>query len=233
MLNIDRIVAYYTLVDMGLEDQRAAVETFSSVNGAEIVGQYVEKPSKQKHSWSKLAEAIGQAKATGSWLVIAKLGRLEFNVTVTQLLESSQVNFVCLDKEGVWQGTIRAVAEHARDKVRLASQRKRDTFSTQRANGAKLAPGLVNYWKTHDRRRVWEKGTKNSAKARTARANQAYALLIPKMRELRATMSYVRIAEELNSLGHQTTAGMPFNGPTVCRILQRAEKAERGVKDAT
>jgi len=44
-----------------------------------------------------------------------------------------------------------------------------------------------------------------------------------KAREQFSYPIYPKVAERLNEAGHFTTAGMPFNGPTVYRILQRAE----------
>jgi hypothetical protein len=281
MPNVDKIIAYYSQVDKALEDQREAVEAFSSANGAKTIANYIERRAR-KYSWSQLSEAIGRAKSTGSLLVIAKLGRLEFNVAVTGLLQSSQVDFVCLDKEHVTRDTIHMAAEVARDKEQRASQRKRDTFGKLKAKGVKLASARPDHWEGREHLRGWKKGAQSSAKARTERANQAYAFLIPKMqeiltevkikaaemqdladaaaREVKQRMApkieaakakgdttlllklmqayrkakkaarkpysyriYWKVAERLNEMGHQTTWGTPFNGPTVCRILQRAE----------
>ena len=63
-----------------------------------------------------------------------------------------------------------------------------------------------------------------SAKARTERARDAYAFLVPKMQELRDEgRTCEQIAEWLSEQGHQTTAAKPFNPAIVCRIMQRAD----------
>jgi DNA invertase Pin-like site-specific DNA recombinase len=281
MPNIEKIISYYSLVDKALEDQREAVEAFASAHGARIIDSYVESRAR-KYSWSKLSKAIERAKATGSLFVIAKLGRLEFNVAVTELLQSSQIDFWCLDKSEVTRDNIHMAAEVARDKVQKASQKKRDTFGKLKAKGVKLASACPEHWKGREHLRGWKKGAQCSGTARTERANQTYAFLIPKMQEILAEVKikaaemqdladaaarevkqqmapkieaarakgdaklllkliqsyrkakkavkkpysyriYWKVAEKLNEMGHQTTWGTPFNGPTVCRILQRAE----------
>jgi hypothetical protein len=281
MHNAEKIIAYYTLVDKKLKGQREAVAAFSSANRAKIIASYIERRAR-KYSWAKLTQAIEHSTKTGSLLVIAKLGRLEFNVAVTQLLQSSQVNFVCLDKPHITRDSIHMAVPIAWDRVQRASQRKRDTFGKLKAKGVKLASARPDHWKGREHLRDWNKAAKASAKARTERAKEAYEFLIPKMQELRAELKlksaemqemadaaakgvreqmaqkieaanakgdekalakliearrqamkearkpysyriYWKIAERLNEMGYQTTVGMPFNGPTVCRILQRAE----------
>jgi hypothetical protein len=277
----EKIIAYYSLVDKALEDQKEAAEAFASANGAKIVANYTERRAR-KYTWLKLSEAIEHAKASGGLLVIAKLGRLEFNVAVTQLLQSSQVDFACLDKPHVTRDTIHIAAEVARDKEQRASQRKRDTFGKLKVQGMKFASARPDHWEGREHLRGWKKGAQSSGRARTERANQTYAFLIPKMQEILADVKikaaemqdlsdaaardvkqrmapkiaaakakgdakllqklievyrkakkaarkpysyriYWKVAERLNEMGHQTTWGTPFNGPTVCRILQRAE----------
>jgi hypothetical protein len=281
MPNVERIIAYYSLVDKAVEGQRQAAETFAEANGAKIAASYTERRAR-KYTWSQLAEAIERAKATRSLLVIAKLGRLEFNVAVTELLQSSQVDFVCLDKEYVTRDTIHVAAEVARDRVQRASQRKRDAFGRLKAKGVKLASADPEHWKGREHLRGWKKGALNSAKIRIERTKAAYTLLVPQMQEFLAEAKikaaemqeladaaarrikeqwdakikaarakgdaklllklvqacrkaqkaarkpfsyriYWKVAEKLNEMGYETTVGMPFNGPTVCRILQRAE----------
>ncbi len=218
-----QIIAYYSLVDKKVEDQRLAVEAFSSANEAKIIASYIERRAR-KYSWAKLTQAIEHSTKTGSLLVIAKLGRLEYNVAVTQLLQSSQANFVCLDKPHITRDSIHMAAEIAWDKVQRASQRKRDTFGKLKAQGVKFASARPDHWKGREYLRGAKKGAKASAKARTERAKQAYEYLIPKIQEYRAKgATFNEIVEEFNALGYCTTIGTKFNRPTLVRILQRAE----------
>ena len=283
-----KIIAYYSQADQELNGQKPAVQEYAASHKAKIVAQYVEKWNR-KRPWTKLAEAVKRAEATDSLLVIAKLGRLEFNVAVTKLLTQSGVDFVCLDKSHVTPSSIQGIMESAWSKSQETSRRKRNTFTTLRANGVKLASARPDHWKGREHLRDPQKAAKASAVARTERANQAYAYLVPKMQQIRAEVEakavemremaeaaakevkgrmadkiaaarakvkqgvpgaqkkldkllaerrsaakearkpysypiYQSIADRLNDLGHVTTIGTPFNGPTVCRILQRAEK---------
>jgi hypothetical protein len=283
-----KIIAYYTLADVELDGQKPAVEAYAAAHNAKIAAQYVEKWHR-KHPWTKLTEAIERAKATDSLLVIAKLGRLEFNVAVSELLTQSGLQFVCLDKPGITPSSIKEVMERAWDKSKETSRRKRVTFTAMRKKGVKLASARPDHWKGREHLRDPMKAAKASAISRTERANQAYSYLVPQMQEIRAEVVakaaemqelaeaaakqvkgrmadkidaakqkvkkglpgaqkaldkliterraaakearkpysypiFETIAERLNALGHVTTIGTPFNGPTVCRILQRAER---------
>jgi len=51
----------------------------------------------------------------------------------------------------------------------------------------------------------------------------AYVKLVPLMRQLHREHSFDQVAQLLNEKGHRTIIGTPFNGPTVCRILQRSK----------
>ena len=68
-----------------------------------------------------------------------------------------------------------------------------------------------------------KKAIKASARRRSERARAAYAKLVPLMRQLHREHSFDQVANLLNEKGHRTIIGTPFNGPTVCRILQRSK----------
>jgi hypothetical protein len=283
-----KIVAYYSLADKELDSQQEAVEAYALSHSAKIAAQYVEKWNR-KQPWTKLSQAIERAKTTDSLLVIAKLGRLEFNVAVTRLLAESGVQFLCLDKLNISPSSIEETTESAWAKSQETSRRKCETFTALRAKGVKLASARPDHWKGREHLRDPQKAAKASAVSRTERANQAYSYLVPKMQQIRSEVVakaaemqelaeaaakqvkgqmaakidaakakvkkglpgaqkaldnlieerreamkkarkpysypiFEKIAEQLNALGHETTIGTPFNGPTVCRILQRAEK---------
>ncbi len=291
------IVAYYSLADKELNRQQEAVEAYASSHSAKIAAQYVEKWDR-KHPWTKLSQAIERARTTGSLLVIAKLGRLEFNLAVTRLLAESGVQFLCLDKPNISPSSIEESMERAWAKSQETSRRKHETFTALRAKGVKLASARPDHWKGREHLRDPKKAARASAISRTERARQAYAYLVPKMQQIRSEVVaraaemrelaeaaakqvkgrmaaridaararvkeglpgaqkvlnnlvetrrkamkearkpysypiFEKIAEQLNALGHETTIGTPFNGPTVCRILQRAEKKPCNAKKQT
>lgn len=140
------IVAYYSLADKELNRQQEAVEAYASSHSAKIAAQYVEKWDR-KHPWTKLSQAIERARTTGSLLVIAKLGRLEFNLAVTRLLAESGVQFLCLDKPNISPSSIEESMERAWAKSQETSRRKHETFTALRAKGVKLASARPDHWK--------------------------------------------------------------------------------------
>ena len=133
-----KIIAYYTLADQELNGQKPAVQEYAASHNAKIAAQYVEKWNR-KQPWTKLSQAVKRAKATDSLLVIAKLGRLEFNVAVTELLTRSGVQFVCLDKPSITPSSIKEAMASAWDKSQETSRRKRRQLVVDEESGQVIA----------------------------------------------------------------------------------------------
>lgn len=67
-----------------------------------------------------------------------------------------------------------------------------------------------------------------AAADRTERATEAYADLCPSMIDMRANgMTLAAIAERLNSEGHTTRRGKPWNPVQVSRVLERTEISKK------
>ncbi|MHC4399440.1 MAG: recombinase family protein [Planctomycetota bacterium] len=226
-----KIISYYRvstkkqgLSGLGLEAQRTAVEAFVRQHDATIIAEYKEVETGKKSDRPKLAEAIGHAKLARATLVVAKLDRLARNVAFTSALMESGVDFVACDNPHANRLTIHILAAVAEDEAMRISQRTKDAMAAAKARGVKLGSARPGHWDGREHLRGWKKGAAVSAKVRTQRANEAYAFLLPRLRELRAAgETYEAIAEWLNELGHQTTAGQPFTSATVYRIMQRAD----------
>jgi DNA invertase Pin-like site-specific DNA recombinase len=215
--------------------EQAFVKGFLQANGYQQKAEYIEEgPGTGQQYWPVLSEAIGHAQKLGARLVIAKLGRLRWNVAFLRLLVDTRVQFVCCDQLDLWEDNVQIQLKIAQNRAQRISREMRETFARLKADGRKFGFALCGH--RSDRRCVLgaKQGGRNSGKARTARANQAYAFLVPRVKEFRAEgMTFDEIVERLNAEGHQTTAGMPFNRPTLVRILQRAEgvKPKKRVKE--
>ena len=226
-----KIVTYYRVSTkkqgrsgLGLEAQKAAVEAFVRQHDATVVAEYREVETGKNSNRPKLNEAIGHANLAKATLVVAKLDRLARNVAFTSALMESGVEFVACDNPHANRLTIHILAAVAEDEAIRISRRTRDALAAAKARGVKLGSARPGHWRGREHLRGWKKAAEASARARTKRANGAYAFLVPKLRELRDEgRTCQQIAEWLTEQGHQTTAGMPFNAATVCRIMQRAD----------
>src|SRR4051812_44718400 len=78
-----RLVAYYRVSTqrqgvsgLGLEAQQAAVLSYATANGAEIIHAYEEVESGRKNARPQLEAALAMCRAKGAALIVAKLDRL-------------------------------------------------------------------------------------------------------------------------------------------------------------
>jgi DNA invertase Pin-like site-specific DNA recombinase len=231
-----KIIPYYRVSTkkqgrsgLGLEAQKADVETFVRQHDATIVAEYREVETGKKSHRPKLNEAIGHAKLAKATLVVARLDRLARNVAFTAALMESGVDFVACDNPHANRLTIHILAAVAEDEARRISRRTRDALAAAKARGVKLGSARPGRWNGREHLRGWKKAAQASAAVRSKRAKDAYSFLLPMLRQLRSEGRTCReIAQWLSEQGHNTTAGKPFNAATVSRIMQRAN----GVKPA-
>ncbi len=71
---------------LGMEAQRAAVETYLNGGRWTLAAEYVETESGKRSDRPKLAKALAHAKAIGATVVFAKLDRLSRNVDLLRCL---------------------------------------------------------------------------------------------------------------------------------------------------
>ena len=82
---------------LGLEAQRAAINTYIISSGVELIGEYVEIESARRHQRHQLLLALEHCKSAKALLLIAKMDRLARNVHfITSLMEAG-VRFVAVD----------------------------------------------------------------------------------------------------------------------------------------
>jgi DNA invertase Pin-like site-specific DNA recombinase len=232
-----RLIAYYWLSakqqgDAGsdLDAQRAVVEAFAGLNEGEVVAEYIEVQEGKRPTWPKLAEAIARAQDVQGTLVVAKLDRLVRSTAFTTSLATSGVDFACCDNSHVNPATIGIVAAVADDETQRISARTKAGLIAAKERGVKLGSARDGHWEgREDRRREGARkglpaAVQAAAKARAAKAQQAYSGLLPGIVKMRDEehLTLVEIAERLNAEGQQTRAGRPFTSTMILRLLRRA-----------
>ena len=194
-------VAYYP-------GSRADVAVYT---GGRLVGTYIERGG-----LSRLVAAVGRCRETGATLVIGRIGRRVLNPRFLALLT---VPFVCLDNPTCTPETVARLLMAAEEATEAKRLRIREVMAELKKRGVKLGSARPGHWKGQTR------GTKQaiaaSVKARGLRAKQAYAFILPTMKQMRSegkTMD--EVAAWLNQHGHKTTTGGPFGVGSVWRLLK-------------
>ena len=123
-----RFVAYYRVSTgkqsrsaLGLEAQRAAVETHVAGAHGAVAARFIEIESGRKKDRPQLAAASAAARAQRAVLVIAKLDRLARSVHFVSGLMESGVEFVAADMPTVNRLTVHIVAAVAEEEARMIS----------------------------------------------------------------------------------------------------------------
>ncbi len=231
---------------LGLEAQDAAIQAYAATTGCQIIGTYTEIETGKKDGMEnrpELLKAIAHAKRAKATLVIAKLDRLSRSVFVTATLHKAGVNFIACDNPGANRMTVQILAVVAENEAKMISQRTKDALTAYKAGGrvskrtrllypggvpqavreakgGKLGASLPECRNLTDEGR--ERGVKNAAASHVARADEAYADLIPDLQRWRTEgLSMQGIADRLNASGHTTRRQKPWNRIQVARVLSR------------
>jgi DNA invertase Pin-like site-specific DNA recombinase len=222
-----RYIVYYrtwpkkTPSTVALPAQKEAAGRFVSYNEGQIAAEYFDR---EKHRCERkgLAEAVAHAIRAEGTVVIPHLGRLARNVTVTKLLLESHVDFVCLDAQNINRLTIHLIAAMAEEETRKVSDRAKVALAAAKARGVKLGSADPNHWKGREHQRGTYKAIASAAKKKRERTKGAYALLMPKIKEMREQGGTLpEIVEWLNNQGKTTTVGKPFTQTAVLRLIGR------------
>jgi DNA invertase Pin-like site-specific DNA recombinase len=227
------IVAYFRVSTkrqgesgLGLEGQAAAVEDYARQHGKTIICRYTEVESGKRADRPELARALAHARRSNATLVVAKLDRLARNVAFLSALVQSGVDFVCCDNQYANKLTIYILSAVAEDEAERISARTRAALAAAKRRGTLLGSARPGHWDGREDARM-----KGLAKARevggkviSAKARDAYVDLAPTMLEWRTGgLTLKQIGDRLNSEGHTTRRGKPWNPVQVARVLQRAE----------
>ncbi len=205
---------------LGLEAQQAAIDAYAAQTGALVTRLYTEIESGRKSDRPELAKALAHAKRSKATLVVAKLDRLGRNVAFLSALMEAKVDFVAVDNPAANKLTLHILAAVAEAEAEAISARTKSALAAYKARGGKLGGSLPQCRNLDDEAR--QRGAVAAANVRRAKADAAYEDLAPVVQELRAKgLSQVAIAQELNTMGHTTRRGKPWNQVQVARVLQR------------
>ena len=207
------LIAYYRVSTqkqgrsgLGLEGQRAAVQTFAKAEDFEIVAEFTEvetgKGSDALDRRPQLRAALKAAKKAKCEVAVAKLDRLSRDVAFIAGLMSQRVPFiVCALGRNVDPFTLHIYAALAEQERRMISQRTSAGLQAAKQRGVKLGNPAQ---------------AKAMAKAAAARDEALRETLVHMV-----GMSSRDIAKRLTEKGVEAPRGGPWSYQTVLRTLSR------------
>ena len=218
---------------LGLEAQRAAVETYLNGGSWTVCGEFVEIESgKSDANRPQLQRAIQACRVYGAKLLIAKFDRLSRDAHFLLGLEKAGIEFIATDNPHANRLTVGIMALVADEERRAISSRTKAALAQKREFYAKLtdekrqelrAAGKVTQL-GGDRGAVLSVEAKaKGVEVSKAKANNRAADLAPILSEIQAqgAKSLREIAEALNDRGVPTPRGGRWQATTVQRTLAR------------
>jgi DNA invertase Pin-like site-specific DNA recombinase len=207
---------------LGLEAQKAAIESYARQTGSKVVTYYTEVESGKLAKRPELAKALAHSRRSKATLVVAKLDRLARNVAFLSALMDSNVPFVACDNPHANRLTLHILAAVAEAEAKAISDRTKAALAAYKARGGKLGAALPQC--RNLTAIAIEKGQKLGAAAARQAAKEAYEDIIGTVRERRAAgLTLQQIADHLNADGHTTRRGKAWNAVQILRLLKRME----------
>ena len=123
---------------LGLEAQRAAVQTFAAAGNHRVVTEFVEVESGKKADRPKLNAALAACRLHRATLIIAKLDRLARNVAFIANLMDGGVDFVACDMPHANRLTLHLMAAMAEHEREMISQRTKAALAAAKVRGVML-----------------------------------------------------------------------------------------------
>jgi DNA invertase Pin-like site-specific DNA recombinase len=202
---------------LGVEAQRAAVETWLNGGNWQLVAEHVEIESgKRDDNRPALARAFEACRAFNAKLVIARLDRLSRDAHFLLGLQKAGVEFVAVDNPHANRLTIGVLALVAEQEREAISQRTKAALAAAKARGTRLGKPKGYKVQRADVGRV--RGT-----ASVVAGAQAYAeRLRPILAEL-AHLSANAAAAELDRRGYATPRGGKWTAHTVINTRRRLQ----------
>ncbi|MET3413636.1 recombinase family protein [Methylobacterium sp. 1030] len=201
---------------LGLEAQRAAVETYLNGGAWTVCGEYVEVESgKSDTNRLQLQRAIAACRLFGAKLLIAKFDRLSRDAHFLLGLEKAGIEFVATDNPHANRLTVGIMALVADEERRAISARTKAALAAAKARGVKLGGDRGSVVSADARAK--------SVKARVAKAAGRAVDLLPVIAEAQAAgaASFRQIAAGLNERGIPAARGGEWSAVQVKRVLDR------------
>jgi DNA invertase Pin-like site-specific DNA recombinase len=227
-----KYVAYYRVSTdkqkrsgLGLEAQKAAVQTYLDGGRWKLVGEFTERESGKRNDRPQLAQALIMCRLQNATLVVAKLDRLARNTQFlrTVVHESGERGVVFCDLPTIPEGPtgkfiLTQMASVAELEAGLISQRTKAALKAAKARGVVLGcqnDNIAAYAK---------RGAKASATVRSESAQKRAADILPVIEMIKEEghTSLREIAAALNERGFTTARGGEWSSVQVMRVLQSA-----------
>lgn len=208
---------------LGLEAQRAAVETYLNGGRWSLVAEYVETESGKRADRPKLARALAHAKAIGATVVFAKMDRLARNVDLLRRLVASDVDLVFCDLPHVPAGAmgrflLTQMASVAELEAGLISERTKAALAAAKARGVKL--GNPNGARALRGKQIGNKDAVAVVKANAEHRAENLRSIVDEMR-VQGINSVRAISAALNERGILTPRGGEWHPTSTARLLAR------------
>jgi len=121
---------------LGLEAQRAAIDTFARSRSAEVTARFTEIESGRKTDRPELQRALDLARLTGATLDIAQLDRLSRNAAFLLTLRDSRVRLLACNMPEANDLTVGIMAQVAQQEREAISRRTKEALAAAKARGA-------------------------------------------------------------------------------------------------
>jgi DNA invertase Pin-like site-specific DNA recombinase len=200
---------------LGLEAQRAVIAHYTTVDGAEVVEEFIESESgKDLENRPILRGAIEFCKRQGYILVVAKLDRLSRNVEHIFKIQNLMGDlFKSCDLPSTDSLTLSIFAGLAQKEREIISIRTKQALQAKKLRGEPLG-NIANLTRTGREKGVQKIKEKASENPNNKRAK----VFIEKCRN--SGMTLEKIAAELNNNGFTTSRGKRFHKTSVLRFIK-------------
>ncbi len=218
-----KLLAYYRVSTarqgrsgLGLDAQRACVESYAGIVGGTVLRAYQEIESGRKSDRPELARAVADAKRSRATIVIARLDRLARDAHLISGLQKTGVPFVCCDMPDADETMIGVYAYLGQREAKLISERTKAALAQAKLRGVILG-------KTENMTQAGRLlGAVKAGVVHRTKANEAYSDLGPWFIEMRGEgLSLRAIVSKLAAEGHTTRRGHAWNAKQVSRVLAR------------